>query len=141
MKLHPVHPMLVHAPLAGWIFVPACDLLAVAMDRAFFSQAAALISAFALLGAAAAATFGALDLPRARERAAKLATTHAVLMGAAVLLSGASLFGRIDGAYAAITPTPLWAIAASALALVVALAGAWCGGEMVYGRGVGVDRS
>lgn len=130
--------MLVHAPLAGWLFIPPCDVLAMTMDRPFFSQAAALISAFALAGGAVAATFGALDLPHARERAAKLAAAHAVLMGAALLLSAASLFGRIDSAYAAITPTPVWAIIASTLALAIALAGAWCGGEMVYGHGIGV---
>lgn len=138
MKLHPVHPMLVHAPLACWILVPICDALALAMGRDVFWQTGALLSAFGAAAGAVAATFGALDLPRARERAAKLARVHATLMGSAWLLSAASLAGRIDGAYAAVTPAPLWTVVTSALALLIALAGAWCGGEMVYGRGVGV---
>lgn len=138
MKLHPVHPMLVHAPLACWILIPVCDALALAMGRDVFWQTGALLSAFGAAGGALAATFGALDLHRAKERAAKLALIHATLMGSAWLLSAASLVGRIDSTYAAVTPAPIWAVAASALALIVTLAGAWCGGEMVYGRGIGV---
>lgn len=138
MKAHPVHPMLVHAPLACWIFIPACDVLALAMGRDVFWQTGALLSAFGAAGGALAATFGALDLPRAKARAARLALIHATLMGTAWLLSAASLAGRIDSTYAAITPAPVWAIIASALALLITIAGAWCGGEMVYGRGVGV---
>lgn len=138
MKLHPVHPMLVHAPLACWIFIPVCDALALTMGRDVFWQAGALLSAFGAAGGAVAATFGALDLPRAKARAARLALIHASLMGTAWLLACASLAGRIDANYAAILPAPAWAIAASTLALIVTLAGAWCGGEMVYGRGVGV---
>jgi uncharacterized membrane protein len=48
------------------------------------------------------------------------------------------LFGRISADYAVVTPAPIWAIAASAVAFALMLVGAWCGGEMVYARGVGV---
>lgn len=138
MKLHPVHPMLVHAPLACWVFIPVCDALALTMGRDVFWQASALLSAFGAAGGALAATFGALDLPRAKERAARLSIIHASLMSVAWLLASASLFGRLAPNYAAITPAPSWAVAVCGIALLVTLAGAWCGGEMVYGRGVGV---
>ncbi len=133
--------MLVHAPIACWIMTPLCDVLALTLHQDFFWQAGALIAAFGVLFGALAATAGAMDLPRAQARARMLALTHAGLMASAWLLCAVSLFGRVTANYAAATPAPIWAIAASAVALGLMLAGAWCGGEMVYGRGVGVRDS
>lgn len=138
MRMHPAHPIAVHVPLACWGLTPVCDALALAMGRAFFWQAAALLAAFGVAAGAIAAPLGALDRPRAKARAARLAIIHASLMATAWTLSAISLAGRIDATYAALVPAPSWAIVSSALALIVMIAGAWCGGEMVYGHGVGV---
>jgi uncharacterized membrane protein len=135
---HPLHPTLVHAPIACWIMTPLCDGLALALGQDFFWQAGALIAAFGVLFGALAATAGAIDLPRAKTKAPRLALVHAGLMASAWALSTLGLFGRITADYAAATPAPIWAIAASAVAFALMLAGAWCGGEMVYGRSVGV---
>ena len=115
-----------------------CDVLATASGREVFWQAGALLSALGVIAGLVAATVGALDYRHARERAARLVVIHAALMALAWTLSAVSLFRRVDVTYAAVLPPPSWAIAASATALVVTIAGAWCGGEMVYGRGVGV---
>ncbi len=131
--------MLVHLPIACWTMTPACDLLALALRQNVFWQAGALIAAFGAAGGAIAATAGAMDLPRAEASAKRLARFHAMAMAGAWTLAIAGLLGRIDATYVALAPAPWWAITASAAAFVVMLAGAWCGGEMVYGRGVGVQ--
>ncbi len=130
--------MLVHAPIGCWIMTPICVALALTLPQDAFWQAGAILAAFGVLFGALAATAGAMDVPRANTKAPKLVLVHAGLMTSAWALSTASLFGRISADYAAITPAPIWAVAASAVALALMLAGAWCGGEMVYGRGVGV---
>lgn len=121
---------------------PLCDALALSLGETFFWQAAAFIAAFGAASGALAATAGAMDLPRAQAKAAKLALVHTGFMGSAWALATIGLLGRVDGAYHAIAPAPWWAIAAGVLAFLVMVTGAWCGGEMVYGRGVGVrDRT
>ncbi|HYD88978.1 MAG TPA: DUF2231 domain-containing protein [Vitreimonas sp.] len=138
MRLHPLHPMLVHLPLAGWVLTPLCDAAAAAVGEDFFSQAAALMAAVGVVGGAIAAMAGALDYERAHRRAPKLVLAHASLMGAAWTLAAGGLFGRLTADYAVLTPPPAWAVACSAAALASMLLGAWCGGELVYGRGVNV---
>jgi uncharacterized membrane protein len=130
--------MLVHAPIGCWIITPICDALALTLQHDAFWHAGAIITAFGVLFGALAATAGAMDMPRAKTKAPTLVLVHATLMALAWALSTASLFGRVSADYSAVTPAPIWAIAASAIALALMLAGAWCGGEMVYGRGVGV---
>lgn len=139
--MHPVHPMLVHAPIACWLLIPFCDLAALSVAADFFHQVAALLTAIGAVGGALAATAGALDFERGHKAAPKVAITHASLMGMAFLLELASLLGRVNShdMHVIVAP-PVWAVAASALGLVVMAGGAAFGGELVYGRGVGVKR-
>ncbi len=130
--------MLVHAPIACWMMTPLCDVLAISLGGTFFWQSAAFIAAIGVAAGALAATVGAMELSRAQANAAKLALVHAGLMSSAWLLSTVGLIGRINESYSAVAPAPWWAIGAGAGAFVIMLVGAWCGGEMVYGRGVGV---
>jgi uncharacterized membrane protein len=134
--------MLVHGPIAFWTMTPLCDILALALRENFFWQVAALMAAFGAVTGALAATAGAMDLPRAQAKAAKLALVHAGFMSSGWLLATVGLLGRIDDAYHAVSPAPWWAISVGIGAFLLMIAGAWCGGEMVYGRGVGVrDRA
>jgi uncharacterized membrane protein len=130
--------MLVHAPIGCWLLTPICDALALTLQQDAFWRTGAIIAAFGVLFGAVAATAGAMDIPRAKTKAPKLVLVHAGLMASAWTLSAAGLFGRISADYAVVTPAPIWAIAASAVAFALMLVGAWCGGEMVYARGVGV---
>lgn len=130
--------MLVHAPVACWTITPFSDAVAAYSGEAFFWQASAFIAALGAAGGGLAATAGAFDLERAQSRASKLATAHAVLMAIAWMLAAAGLIGRLDASYHAVVPPPLWAIVAGAGAFMVMVVGAGFGGELVYGRGVGV---
>lgn len=141
MTPHPLHPMLVHLPLACWILTPVCDGLGLALGHAVFWQAGALLAAFGVAGGALAATAGAMDLPRAEAKARNLSLIHAGLMSTAWVLATIGLIGRIGADYIAVTPAPWWSMALSAATFLVMIAGAWCGGEMVYGRGVGVTNN
>ena len=96
------------------------------------------MNAAGVAAGALAAMAGAVDLPRAYARAARLALVHASLMGAAWLLATMSLIGRVGADYQAMLPPPWWSITAGAIAFVIMILGAWCGGEMVYGHGIGV---
>jgi uncharacterized membrane protein len=138
MNPHPVHPMLVHAPIACWVLTSLFDATALAFKADFFWQSAALMSAIGVAAGALAATAGAMDFAPAQAKAPKLAVTHASLMSGAWILATIGLIGRVGGDYQAILPPPWWAIAASAAAFLTMIAGAWCGGEMVYGRAIGV---
>jgi uncharacterized membrane protein len=138
MKAHPVHPMLVHAPIACWALTPFFDAMALALKANFFWQAAALMTVVGVVAGALAATAGAMDMPRAQAKAPKLVVVHASLMSGAWLLATIGLIGRVGGEYQAILPPPWWAVSAGVAALLVMIGGAWCGGEMVYGHGIGV---
>jgi uncharacterized membrane protein len=130
--------MLVHLPVACLTLTPVCDVLAIWLRQPALWPAAALIAAFGVGSGLLAATAGAMDFESAQAKAGALAPVHASLMGSALVLAGCGLFGRVDGALAPAIPPPTWAIAASSVAFLVMIVGAWCGGEMVYGRGVGV---
>ena len=138
MKLHPLHPLLVHAPIACWAFTPVFDAIALVFNVSFFWQAGALMAAIGVLAGAVAATAGAIDLPHAQAKVSKLAVAHASLMSGAWLLATIGLIGRVGSGFQAILPPPWWAIAASSAALLIMIVGAWCGGEMVYGHAIGV---
>lgn len=136
---HPIHPMLVHIPLACWLLLPASDGAALTTGSALFWQVSALLAGAGLLFGALAATAGAIEYPRAHAVAPRLVGAHAALMGSAWVLSAIGLAGRI-GAGAVLSPARGWAIALGGVGFALVIAGAWCGGEMVYGRGIGVGR-
>jgi uncharacterized membrane protein len=144
-RMHPLHPLLAHAPVACWTLVPLSDLAAACLHAAswpaaFFWQASALLAGTGVAGALLAATAGTLDYARASETAPRLVMTHASLMATALVLAAAGLFGRLGAGYAPVLPPPAWAIGLGVLAFLVMAVGAGFGGEMVYGRGIGVRR-
>lgn len=130
--------MLVHVPVACWLMTPLCDAGAIALGSDFFWRAGALIAGAGVLVGWLAAMAGALDYERAQKKAAKIVLAHAGLMGTSLMLATAGLIGRLDQHYHALTPPPVWAIAASALTFALMAVGAAFGGELVYGRGVHV---
>ena len=141
MKLHPLHPVSVHAPIACIVFAPLADLGATFAQAPYLWAIGALMTAGAALFGFFAASFGAMDFEQAYAKAPKTVSWHAILMGCAVTLDGISAFGRFGNGLAAITPPPLWAIALSAIALIIAAIGGFLGGDLVYRHGVNVDKS
>ena len=135
---HPIHPMLVHVPVACWLLAPASDGAALVTHAALFWQVSTLLIAVGVAGGALAATAGAMDYARAQAIAPRLVSAHAKLMGSAWTVSLIGLFGRFAEKQV-VSPAPTWSIAAGIATLLLMIAGAWCGGEMVYGKGIGVS--
>lgn len=141
MKLHPFHPISVHAPIACIVFAPLADAGAALTRLPTLWAVGALMTAGAVVFGLLAASFGALDYERAFAKAPRTVSWHAVLMASAVTLDGASAFGRFGRDLALTSPPATWAVAVSALALRAAGVGGFLGGELVYRHGVNVDRA
>jgi uncharacterized membrane protein len=132
---HPIHPMLVGFPIGLWIFSFVCDIAWVSGGADFWAQAAFLAIAGGIIGAVAAAIPGLIDLFALRSAGAfKTALAHMAINVLALVLFLMSLLGRLIG-----TPTTV-PLALSALGVVAILISGWLGGDLVYVRGVAVDR-
>lgn len=138
---HPLHPMLVHVPVACWLLAPISDVAALASGWPMLWTMSALLTGIGVAGGAVAATAGAMDYAKAHAVAPRLVNAHAALMGSAWTVALIGLVGRIGADRQAAVPAPWWAVAAGVLTALLMVAGAWCGGEMVYGRGIGVGTS
>ncbi|MGQ0533208.1 MAG: DUF2231 domain-containing protein [Caulobacteraceae bacterium] len=138
MRLHPLHPISVHAPVACILFTPLADLGAHLSQRNDAWTLGVLTSAGAVIFGVLAAMFGALDFERARAKAPRTVIAHACVMLIAVTFSAASLMGRIDQQFAIAAPPPFWSIVTSVASALAMMLGAYLGGELVYRHGVNV---
>ena len=136
---HPLHPMLVHVPVACWLLAPMSDGAALVTGRALLWTVSALLLGVGTGWGALAATAGAMDYARAQAVAPRLVNLHAVLMGSAWTVALLSLLGRVGADRQIVVPPSGWAVTACFGTAALMIAGAWCGGEMVYGRGIGVS--
>jgi uncharacterized membrane protein len=133
---HPVHPALVHFPIACWVLALPCDLAAW-LEWFPWSRPAYLLILGGVLLALPAMLAGMLDFKRVEddEAALPLAYRHVTLIACAWLAYLTSLMLRLDSFT---TPPGLAAVLATATGFVFLIVGAWHGAELVYGHGVGV---
>jgi uncharacterized membrane protein len=134
---HPVHPMLVGFPIGLFATSLIFDLVRLAGGGEAFSVAAFYMIAAGILGGLAAAVFGLVDylaIPR-HTRAKSIGAAHGVLNVAVVALFIFSWGIR----YRDPADASGGAVVLSAIAVLVALASGWLGGELVNRLGVGVD--
>lgn len=130
---HPLHAAIVHIPIGAWMLSALFDLFAVAGSRQAEGVADSLIAVGAL-SAVPVALAGAADYSAIPEDAAPLAATHALLNNVALGLYLLSLGARRGG-------NRDLGLLLSTLALGVVSASAAIGGDMVYRKRVGVDRT
>jgi len=129
---HPVHPFTVHLPLGLLMGVTGLDAAAWLGLAPWAADAAWWALAVGVAAAGAAATAGLVDyvaVPRAHP-AGRMANVHLGLMSSALSAYVVSLAARGSGGVVG----PLIAL----VGLALLLAGAWAGGEMVYGHAIGV---
>ncbi|MFP4003836.1 MAG: DUF2231 domain-containing protein [Alphaproteobacteria bacterium] len=135
---HPVHPVLVHFPVACWLLAPACDVAWLFTDDAFWATAALWLTGTGVAFALMAAIAGMIDLAalEGRDDALRTAGWHVAFVSIALTAAILSLIGRW-----ASEPEPLlgvpWPLWAGALAALATLAGGWFGGRLVYTHGAG----
>ncbi|HEU4592439.1 MAG TPA: DUF2231 domain-containing protein [Steroidobacteraceae bacterium] len=136
---HPLHPMLVHFPVALWTAGVALDVGGLATGSewvwpvSFGSYAAGIVSAVLAMLA------GFLDLVTIAQGnpARDTAVFHMLAMSTAWLLFLVSLALRGFSLEAA---PSAWAIAIAVAGFLVMVFGAWLGGQLVYRFGVGVAK-
>ncbi|ANQ84943.1 hypothetical protein dqs_1905 [Azoarcus olearius] len=146
---HPLHPMLIHFPVAALIALVGADLAWWMSADPFWARAGLWLAGVGAFGGWIASVTGLIDLLTvARIRAKITAWCHAVM--AVMMLALASLNWllryRSPGPDAGVAPGTALdtgpALAALALtlltALLIALA-SWLGGRLVYEHAVGVQ--
>jgi len=132
---HPLHPMLVHFPIAFWTAGSACDGLALLGVRGAWPLAWPAI-AIGVAAALPAAVAGLLDIVKLDGAAARVASTHMLLMVSALTAYGAALLTRSHGWGAAPGPGTL-PVLLGGLGFLLLAAGGHFGASLVYTHGAG----
>ena len=132
---HPLHPALVHFPVACWSLAVAADFASLHFGAAAWSWSGGLLAVGCAM-AVVAMLAGLLELARVPEGVAmRDAYLHMSAMLVALLLFATRLLLRLDHL------KPLAPNIASLLldtgGFLALAVGGWLGGKLVYGHGVG----
>lgn len=133
---HPIHPMLVVFPIGLLVFSFISDLIYLATGDPAWSNVAYYTMAGGIIGGAAAAIPGAMDLlamPHSKMRSIGIA--HMIINLVVVVLFAINLWMRSNAAPEALGPVWL-----SGIGVVLLAVSGWLGGEMVYVHGAGVGK-
>ncbi|SHM17717.1 DUF2231 domain-containing protein [Rhodanobacter sp. OK091] len=134
---HPLHPALVHFPIACWSLATAGDLASLVWGEPAWRLAGVLLVA-GIGFSIPAMLAGFFELAKVAEEnpAIKDVNRHMIVVMCALAFYTASLFLRLQGAHL-VEPGPL-AIALSALGFGLLCVAGWLGGKLVYGHRLGV---
>ncbi len=129
---HPVHPILVALPLGAWSVTTLCDLVALNNEDPSIELAADLTLAVGLAGALGSAVTGITQWSDTDSTDRRVGLLHGLLNGGITILYSASAILRRTGQRRS-------AVALSTTGYLVSLFSAYLGGELVYGKGIGVN--
>ena len=134
---HAIHPMLIPFPLGLLATAVVFDVVYLINDRSGFAVAAAYMIGAGIIGGLLAAPFGWIDWYKipGGTRAKSVGLIHGLGNIVVVVLFAVSWVLRTANGW---EPTA-WALACSFVAVVLAVATAWMGGELVERLGVGID--
>jgi uncharacterized membrane protein len=134
---HPLHPALVHFPVALWTASLAADGALIATGATFWGAVAwwSLVAGLAMAALAAVAGFVDYSLLAPKHPGFRTATAHMLTMSLSALffLAGAMLRGGPGAAAGS------GALVCSGLGFLALLGGGWLGGTLVYHFGVAVE--
>ena len=135
---HPIHPMLIVFPIGLWTFSLIADLIFLyGTGDPFWGRASFYTMVGGFIGALAAAIPGLVDYLGIGDSAAKkIATRHMTLNLIIVALYAVNIWLRWQNGMVSRWPLILSVVAV----LLLALSG-WLGGELVYVRGVAVEKT
>ncbi len=136
---HPLHPALVHFPVACWSLSTLGDLASLAFHDERVWLVSGVLLALGLVMALAAMSAGVFELGKIQEAspAMRIANWHMYLVLVVWLLYGLALYLRLNGT--TLLPPGGLAISLSVLGFLLLCVAGWLGGTLVYGHGVGVD--
>lgn len=136
---HPLHPALVHFPVACWVLATAADFASLWFGEVAWRWSGGLLTVGCIM-ALAAMLAGLLELARVPEGAAlRAAYWHMSAMLIALTLFSMRLLLRLDHLHPlAPDNVSLLLDAGGFIALVV---GGWFGGQLVYRYGVGSSKT
>jgi uncharacterized membrane protein len=127
---HPLHPMLITAPIGLFVAVLICDVMFWYVGTPGWATASLWLLGFGLLAAAAAAVAGLVDfLGDGRIRKIGDAWQHAIGNVVMVLIQAFSFYYRYRNGTSAVIPVGL---VLSAIAVAILLFTGWKGGELVF---------
>lgn len=135
---HPIHPMLVHFPIATWVISTLCDIAGLFTPNELVNQVAGVLLVTGTVTALFAMVAGLMELAKIEQQspALKVANQHMLLMMTGWSLYAVSLFLRLEGTQ--LGQPGLAAVALSVAGLTVLCVAGWLGGRLVYEYGVGV---
>ena len=136
---HPIHPALVHFPIACWSISTIADIAGLQLGGQLWWIAGVLL-VLGTLTAIAAMLAGLVELGKIDEQspATQVANHHMTLMTVAWVLYAISLFMRMEGTG---LTQPGWVeICLSGIGFLFLCVGGWLGGLLVYGHGVGIEK-
>jgi uncharacterized membrane protein len=141
MHLHPLHPALVHFPIACWVLAVPCDLAGWLYTPQAWYAAYLLIMGGVIL-ALPAMLAGMPDLAKLRNNKTVMAVAyrHIGLIGSAWILYLVSLMLRMEEGRSPAASPGAAATGFALAGLIVLLIGAWHGAELVYSYGIGIRR-
>lgn len=136
---HPLHPMLSDIPIGAWMIAALFDIIWLISPKAnaWAAQAAAVVVIVGILAGLSAAATGLADWSDSYGAERTTGLWHALLNTTALALYIISIVIRLQ--------TPSWESLAGAIlgfagVVSVVIAG-YLGGEMVFGKGTGVNRT
>jgi uncharacterized membrane protein len=134
---HPVHPALVHFPIALLLSATIADLAWVA-GLTHDTHIGAILMAGGLAGGLLAMGAGMVDLIRLDQKLVGHATVHMTVVGTAWLGYAIALYLRKD-ALSGMPPLGTPTVAISIVSAIFLAAGGWLGGRLVYTFGANVE--
>lgn len=136
---HPVHPALVHFPIACWSLATIADVVG-ALSTINTSQFAGILLFIGSLTAILALVAGLIELAKINDaQIMKIANLHMTAGIITWLLYSTSLFLRFDGSIQLLTPDMLNLGLSIAGFISLSITG-WLGGTLVYKYQVGTGR-
>jgi uncharacterized membrane protein len=133
---HPLHPALVHFPIACWSLATAGDLASLVWGEPAWRLAGVLLVA-GIGFSIPAMLAGFFELARVAEEnpAIQDVNRHMIVVMCALAFYTASLFLRLQGNH--LVEPGLLAIALSVLGFGLLCVAGWLGGKLVYGHRLG----
>ena len=137
---HPIHPMLVHFPIATWFLATLADIASL-FNNEQAGWVAGVLLVTGTITALLAMTTGLLELGKIEPQnpAAKIANQHMILVMISWSCYAVILFFRLNDTQ--LEQPGLIAIAMSIIGFAFLCGAGWFGGKLVYEYGVGTHLS